>query len=162
VWGNELRIHSDYSGADITFGYDTYPSTFVERMRVKGSGAVCIGTTDVAAGYILNVGGKAIAEEMRVQLRAAWPDYVFDEGYELPSLESVERFVQENKHLPDVPDAAQVQQEGIMLGDMQTRMVRKIEELTLYLIQQQKELEQLKHDNLIMKEQMGLLQVKRR
>jgi hypothetical protein len=158
VWGNELRIHSDYSGADITFGYDTYPNTFVERMRVKGSGAVCIGTTDVAAGYLLNVGGKAIAEEMRVQLRAAWPDYVFDEDYQLPQLQDVASFIAENKHLPGIPKASEIQKGGILLGEMQTKMMEKIEQLTLYIIRQQGELDALKQHNALLSDKVKTLE----
>ena len=145
VWGNELRVHSEYSGADITFGYDTYNAAFVERMRIKGTGAVCIGTKTVATGYMLNVGGKIIAEEVRVQLENAWPDYVFDKAYKLRSLPELETYINEHKHLPNIPAAAEVEKSGVALGDMQQKMVEKIEELNLYVIDLQKQIAELKN-----------------
>jgi hypothetical protein len=143
VWGNELRVHSDYLGADITFGYDTYNAPFVERMRIKGGGAVCIGTKSAASGYMLNVAGKIIAEELRVQLANAWPDYVFDKDYKLRSLPELNSYINENKHLPNIPAAAEVKASGIAVGAMQEKMVEKIEELSLYVIDLQKQVNEL-------------------
>lgn len=111
----------------------------------SASGAVSIGTSDVATGYILNVDGKAIAEEVRVQLSTSWPDYVFDESYKLPSLKDLETAVMKNKHLPGIPTAETMKKEGITLGAMQTKMMEKIEELTLYIIDLQKQIDELKN-----------------
>lgn len=144
VFANELRINSDYNGADITFGYDNLTNGFTERMRVKASGQVCIGTNAPASGYLLSVNGKVIAEEVRVQLKGAWPDYVFSKNYKLLSLNEVENYISENNHLPNVPAAADVDKSGIALGEMQTRMMEKIEELTLYIIALKKEIDVLK------------------
>jgi hypothetical protein len=81
----------------------------------------------------------------------SWPDYVFSPSYKLQSLEETEAFIKEHKHLPNIPAAAVVDKEGFALGDMQKRMMEKIEELTLYLIEankniqrQQKEIDLLK------------------
>lgn len=147
VYGNELRINSDYSGADITFGYDNIINGFTERMRIKGSGQVCIGTTASANGYLVSIGGKVIAEEVRVQLKSAWPDYVFSKNYKLRSLKDVARYISTNNHLPNVPAAADVERSGIALGEMQSKMMEKIEELTLYVIELKKEIEQMKSNN---------------
>ncbi len=144
VYGNEFRLHSDYSGADITFGYDQYATGFVERMRVKGNGSVCIGTTSPAAGYLLSVGGKIISEEVRVQLEASWPDYVFAHDYKLPQLSHVKEFIAQNKHLPDIPPASVIEKNGLDVGDMQKRMMEKIEQLTLYVIDLQEQITDLK------------------
>lgn len=144
VYGNEFRLHSDYSGADITFGYDNYTNGFTERMRVKGDGRVCIGTNDPAAGYLLSVYGKVIAEEVRVQLKGNWPDYVFADNYQLPSLNGVKDFIQSNKHLPGIPAAAEVEKAGLDVGDMQKKMMEKIEQLTLYVIDLQQQITDLK------------------
>ncbi|MEO6541495.1 MAG: hypothetical protein ABIN74_10905 [Ferruginibacter sp.] len=96
-------------------------------------------------GYRLGVGGKILCEELKVKLQSAgWPDYVFDNRYKLPALNEVEKFIQINKHLPNIPSAAEVEKDGIEVGNMQKRMMEKIEELTLYIIQQQKEIEVLK------------------
>ncbi len=110
----------------------------------NGGGSVTIGTTTPATGYILSVDGKAIATEVRVELTGNWPDYVFDEDYQLPSLETLETSLKKDKHLPGIPSAEAVKKDGIMLGEMQTKMMEKIEELTLYIISLQKQIDELK------------------
>lgn len=143
VYGNEFRLHSDHSGADITFGYDNYTNGFTERMRVKADGRVCIGTTSPASGYLLNVNGKIISEEVRVLLKGNWPDYVFDNGYALRGLPDVEQYIKQYKHLPDVPSADEVKTEGHQLGDIQVKLLQKVEELTLYMIEADKKIKEL-------------------
>lgn len=95
---------------------------------------VTIGTLNIADGYMLSVDGKVIAEEMRVQLSSAWPDYVFNDSYELMTIEEVDESIKKNGHLPGIPSAGQIDSEGLNVGDMQKRMMEKIEELTLYVI----------------------------
>jgi hypothetical protein len=112
-----------------------------ERMRIDNSGNVSIGTTN-PQGYRLAVAGKAVAEEIVVKLQGSWPDYVFDDDHALPSLSEVEKFIKENKHLPDVPSESHVKENGIPVGEMNAILLKKIEELTLHLIQQQKVIEQ--------------------
>lgn len=107
-------------------------------------GAIMIGTAQKAAGYKVNVGGKIIAEELRVSLRANWPDYVFEKNYTLPSFEALEKYIQTNKHLPNIPAAAEVEKNGIAVGEMQIKLMEKIEELTLYMLQLKKENDALK------------------
>jgi len=99
-----------------------------------------INTNVIPAGYAFAVKGKIISEELKVQLTEAWPDYVFATDYELQTLEEVERFILENGHLPDIPSAQIVEENGILLGQMNAKLLEKIEELTLYTIQQKKEL----------------------
>ena len=135
VYGNEFRLHSDYSGADITFGYDNYANGFTERMRVKGDGRVCIGTTSPATGYLLSVNGKVIATEVRVESKVNWPDYVFANDYNLISLEELEAKLNADKHLPGIPSASEIKENGIMLGEMQSKTMEKVEENTLYILQ---------------------------
>ncbi len=74
-------------------------------------------------------------------------DYVFEPDYQLRSLEEVEGYVKENKHLPEVPSAAEFEENGYSIGEMDDVLLRKIEELTLYMIEQQKEIEKLKRQN---------------
>jgi hypothetical protein len=100
---------------------------------------VGIGTTSPGS-YKLAVEGTIGARRIKVT-QAAWADYVFDSAYQLTSLQEVEQFVQQNKHLPDVPSAAAIKKEGLDLGDNQAVLLRKIEELTLYIIEQNKRLE---------------------
>ncbi len=117
-----------------------------DRLFVDASGNVSIGTTDVAAGYRVNIAGKAICEELKVQLRGSWPDYVFNEQYKLRSIPELESFIKENKHLPNIPKAADIESSGLEVGDMQKRMMEKIEELTLYVIELKKEIDTLKKE----------------
>ena len=116
-----------------------------DRMFVHPDGRLSIGTATPATGYMLSVNGKIISEEVRVELDVNWPDYVFKPGYKLPSLKQVENFIQKNHHLQGIPSAQQVKNEGIELGDMNKRLLEKVEELTLYLIQQNKKIETLEN-----------------
>jgi hypothetical protein len=107
-------------------------------LNIDYLGNVSIGTTS-NNGYKLAVNGSAIFTEAKVKLYANWPDYVFHEKYELRSLPELEKFINENNHLPNVPSAGEIKKEGINLGDMNARLLEKIEELTLYVIQLSKE-----------------------
>ena len=119
-----------------------------EKMRIDGNGNVGIGTTTPAEK--LSVNGKIRAKEVKVET-ANWPDYVFEPSYLLPDLKTTEQFIKENKHLPEIPSAEEVKANGINLGEINAKLLKKVEELTLYLIEQnrrldaqQKEIEQLK------------------
>ncbi|MES2797912.1 MAG: hypothetical protein V4683_18240 [Bacteroidota bacterium] len=111
-------------------------STFYDKVGIN--------TTTVPAAYSLAVNGFIIAEELRIQNSTLWPDYVFEKNYNLKSLTEVANFIEKNKHLPDVPSAKIVENEGIILGEMQKTLLKKIEELTLYIIDQQKQIDTLK------------------
>jgi hypothetical protein len=100
-----------------------------------------------AAGYKLAVTGKVICEEVKVMLSGNWPDYVFDKKYKRPSLSDLEKFIEQNKHLPNIPAASEIESNGVEVGDMQRKMMEKIEELTLYVIELKKELDTLKQTN---------------
>lgn len=102
---------------------------------------------DQAFGYKLAVNGKIIAEEIVVKLRGQWPDYVFSPNYTLRPLSEVEEHISNHGHLPDVPNAQQVQDQGISVGEMNAILLKKVEELTLYMIEQQKRIEQLELGN---------------
>ncbi|MBK8845703.1 MAG: hypothetical protein IPO27_03715 [Bacteroidetes bacterium] len=103
-----------------------------------------VNTTTGANGYVASIGGKLIAEEVRVALKANWPDYVFADDYKLMSISELEKSIQTNKHLPGIPSACEVEENGLHLGDMQTKMVEKLEEAHLYIIQLQKQIDELK------------------
>jgi hypothetical protein len=110
------------------------------KLYVAGTGQVGINTTNLAAGYELSVNGQIICEELVVQNSAQWPDYVFADDYQLMSLEELESSIKQNRHLPGVPKAQSVESRGISIGEMQRNMMEKIEELTLYVLQQNKQL----------------------
>ncbi len=96
-------------------------------------------------GYRLAVCGKVICKGIRVQKNVVWCDYVFEKDYKLMPLEDLQEYVQKNKHLPDIPTTSQVQEEGIELAEMNALLLKKIEELTLYIFELKKEIEELKN-----------------
>ena len=109
-------------------------------LNVKSDGKIGIGTTNPT--HKLSVNGTIRSKEVKVDA-APWPDYVFDTDYELKSLNEVSEFINENGHLPNIPSAKEVEEDGIAVGEMNARLLEKIEELTLYIIQQEKRIEKL-------------------
>ncbi len=116
----------------------------VKEMAIGGTGL----GSPFAIGFRFSVIGKAIAEEVHVQPVAQWPDYVFEEEYDLISLPKLEEYILENKHLPEIPTAEEVSGEtGFALGAMNAKLLKKVEELTLYVIQLHKRIEELENKN---------------
>lgn len=103
-------------------------------------GNVGIGTTDTK-GYKFAVNGNVIATAVTVKLYADWPDYVFKKEYKLPTLTEVKNYIDKNQHLPDMPSEKEVAENGLNLGEMNKILTKKVEELTLYLIQQNKRID---------------------
>lgn len=103
-------------------------------------GFVGIGTSKPKEA--LSVNGNIRAREVKVET-ANWPDYVFADGYQLPSLKETAEFIEENKHLPGVPKAAEIEANGLSLGEMNKILMQKIEELTLHMIDKDKRIEAL-------------------
>ncbi|WP_268225627.1 hypothetical protein [Sinomicrobium oceani] len=123
----------------LTLNFD---GDFSNGVRVMGNkfsvdGNMGIGT-DNAAGWKLAVNGKIRAKEIKVE--TGWSDFVFEDSYHLPTLEEVEQHIKEKGHLKDIPSAKEVEENGIFLGEMDAKLLQKIEELTLYTIQQEKQL----------------------
>jgi hypothetical protein len=105
----------------------------------------------------LAVNGRVSAQKMVITQAGRWPDYVFNKQYMLPALSEVEKFIKQNNHLPGIPSASEVEKKGIDVGNNQAALLQKIEELTLYTIQQDKELKTLKQE---MAELKALIQKK--
>ncbi len=110
----------------------------------KSNGHVGIGTTTNHPDFELSVNGKVQAKEIKVH--TGWSDFVFYDDYKLPTLKEVETHIQEKGHLKDIPSAAVVAKEGIFLGEMNSKLLQKIEELTLYTIAQEKKISTLEEN----------------
>lgn len=127
---------------DANLLFYTGTAAYNERLRIEANGNVAIGTATNSKNYKLAVEGTIGARRLKVT-QESWADYVFDSAYRLPSLREVEHFIQQNKHLPEVPSAAVVKEEGLDVGNNQALLLKKIEELTLYIIEQNKKMEKL-------------------
>lgn len=114
-------------------------------MSIFDNERVGIGTTNIPAAYKLAVADGIITEKVKVAVEGSsqWADFVFEDDYELLELEEVESFINEKGHLPFVPSAAEVVADGVNLGEMDATLLRKIEELTLYVIQLKKDNDRL-------------------
>jgi hypothetical protein len=89
------------------------------------------------------VDGTILSTGVTVKLKGAWPDYVFSKNYKLRTLPELENFIKDKGHLPEIPAAGEVEKSGIDLAEMDAKLLQKIEELTLYIIEQNKKIEQL-------------------
>ncbi|RXG11487.1 hypothetical protein DSM03_11618 [Leeuwenhoekiella aestuarii] len=105
------------------------------HLLINSDGFVGIGTGN-AAGFKLGVNGAIRAKEIKVE--TGWSDFVFEKDYYLPTLKEVANHIAQKGHLKDIPSAAEVEKEGIFLGEMDSKLLQKIEELTLYLIAENK------------------------
>lgn len=152
---NEIMARNNGAGNDLLIQQDAGNILMcgLEQGRV-GIGVQL--ATNLATGYALSVDGKIVAEELRIQNSTNWPDYVFTENYDLMPLEELKSSIETHHHLPNIPSAATIESEGILIGDMQKRMMEKIEELTLYILElhevnklQQAEIEKLKNALLV-------------
>ena len=111
-------------------------------------GNVGIGTTNPGS-WKLAVNGKIRAKEVKVE--TGWSDFVFYDDYELPTLEEVEMHIEEKGHLKDIPSEKEVEENGILLGEMNSKLLQKIEELTLYTIKQEKKIKKVEKENELLK-----------
>ncbi|WP_062057204.1 tail fiber protein [Aquimarina longa] len=117
----------------------------VKAMTIDHYGNVGIGTPKPDSK--LTVKGKIHAEEVKIDLSIPAPDYVFRKDYNLKSIEEVEDFIKKNSHLPGIPSAKEFKQNGVMLAEMDMNLLKKIEELVLYTIAQEKKIKSLEKQN---------------
>jgi len=152
--------HSDYTSYDevVRFtaagnvGIGTSAPATGSKLDINGttySRKLYVGTpdantaTNMGSNNLLAVNGTAVFVKAKVAVYGTtWPDYVFAPNYKLTPLDSLEQYIQLNKHLPEVPSADDVKKDGIDLGDNQALLLKKIEELTLIVIEQNKKMEE--------------------
>lgn len=137
VYGNSLQFWA-YDNLGCAGGM------CVNRFTIMDNGNVGIGTTNPTSK--LTVAGNISSREVKVTVDAG-ADFVFENEYELPSLESVAKYIKENKHLPEIASAKEMQKEGINLSEMNIKLLQKIEELTLYSIEQNDKIKELQIEN---------------
>lgn len=137
-WGIKLRETKDGD-----FSIHSY-STNTTRFIINSFGDIGIGTINPDAKLAVN--GKIHTKEVKVDL-IGWSDFVFESEYKLPTLRDVEKHIKEKGHLKDIPSAKEVAKNGIYLGKMNSKLLQKIEELTLYTIAQEKKIEKVKKAN---------------
>ena len=108
---------------------------------IDNSGKIGVGTT--SPSYLLAVKGSIGCQELTIT-NTGWSDFVFEKNYKLPPLKEVEEYISKNKHLPGIPTEAEVKEKGVSVGNISSKLLQKIEELTLYLIDLKKENDSLK------------------
>lgn len=144
--GNILRRWDTYVKGGYFHIADNNASPTGSRFTITTSGNVGVGIAEPIEKFEVN--GTIRSKEIRVE-SANWPDYVFNDDYDMKSLSEVETFIKENKHLPGMPNQQQVEKDGVNLGEMNRKLLEKVEELTLHLIDKEKETteikDQLKH-----------------
>ena len=138
------------------------------KLSISSTGKVSMGITNFGTadylstaiggnGYRLYVADGIRTEKVRVDVKDVWADYVFEEEYERNSIEEVADFVKENKHLPNVPSAEEVENNGIDVANMDATLLRQIEELWLHTMDMNEELKSLKRENEQLKHELELL-----
>ncbi|NOX45711.1 MAG: hypothetical protein GXO89_01885 [Chlorobi bacterium] len=129
----------------------------VDRLVIESDGSVVIGGAAGADGYRLSVNGKMACEEILIDAMAFWPDYVFEQDYPLLSIDDFEKSITENKHLPGIPSAQEITENGgHQIGEMQRQLLEKVEELSLYVIELNKRMKKLETKNSVLKEKLSV------
>ena len=144
--GNDLKIGTFTLNDN---GRLIFRTNGFDRGMVDQNGNFLIGNPNsvtAATGFKLSVDGKVMCEELRVEM-SPWADYVFDDNYQLMSFDELEAFIAANNHLPGIPSATIIESEGLDVGNMQAKMMEKIEELTLHIIQLNNRIEELESVN---------------
>lgn len=140
---DKLYISNSSTATPLVYG------DFATKYLAVGEVAAADRAAATSGGYRLLVKGGMITEKIKVAVAgsADWADYVFEPSYKLMSLDKVESFIKENKHLPNVPSAEEMSKNGLDVMQTSAKLMEKIEELTLYMIEMNKEIKALKEEN---------------
>lgn len=160
VSGDTLKITNSTTGHNATDGLDIrmtgnaaalinrennsleFGTNNLSRLKIGADGKISIGNVTTPTGYRLYVEEGILAEKVKVAVKSTgeWSDYVFAKDYQLKQLPEVEAFIQEHNHLPGVPSAQEIVQTGIDMAKMDAKLLEKVEELTLHLIDMNKKM----------------------
>lgn len=133
-----IRTGNSPNGIDFFTAYE-------QRMKIRMDGAVVIGDVSAPPGYKLYVESGILTEQVKVAIKTTndWSDFVFSPNYRLLALSEVQEYISLHHHLPDVPSAKEVVNHGVNLAEMDATLLQKIEELTLYILEQDKKIREL-------------------
>ncbi len=146
AFGITSNTHDGFlsSSGSLKFLINNNGTSYNTGMLINSNGNIGIGTTNIN-NWKLAVNGNIRAKEIKVE--AGWADFVFENNYNLPTLKEVEAHIKQKGHLKDIPSAKEVAENGIFLGEMDSKLLLKIEELTLYTINQEKRIKSLESKN---------------
>ncbi|MFC3197601.1 hypothetical protein ACFOET_08255 [Parapedobacter deserti] len=151
--GHSAIVYNPGEDTELMFGFHSngnfywgsktngYGMTLTKSGQLNVETSVSIGDKKVP-GYTLSVDGKVAAKEINVTING-WADYVFKPHYQLRPLTELETYIKEHGHLPGIPSAQEVDKNGVDLGEMNRKLLEKVEELTLYILKQQETIDQL-------------------
>jgi len=141
--GNAAVLIPNTTSAALPAGTEISPLTINPVQVTDEYGNIGINTFGPDPAYKFSVNGSIRAKEVKVE--TGWSDYVFGQGYELMPLSALDNYVKANRHLPDVPTAADVEKNGVRLGETEALLLKKIEELTLYILAQDRRIQKLEN-----------------
>lgn len=130
-----------------------------QLMQLLGNGQLLIGNTQGKQGsYLLAVAGSEVATSITVKTVSNWPDYIFHPNYTLLPLNDLKTYIDQNHHLPGIPTESEIHKSGLNLGEIDQALVKKVEELTLYLISKDNQLKEEETRNNEQEKQLKALQ----
>ncbi len=150
----EVKNYTNTNSIDVTM---TNQVEFINIYTTDNVGNIGIGVTSPKAK--LDVNGIIRSKEVKIEA-TGWSDFVFNEDYKLPSLKDLDAHIKNHRHLPDIPSENEVLENGINVGEIQAKLLQKIEELTLYVIEQDKKYDDLKKENDTIKQELKQLKQK--
>ncbi|MEI2740723.1 MAG: hypothetical protein V9F01_18255 [Chitinophagaceae bacterium] len=158
-WDNQIRFYNtntlrhviadDFGTGKLVIQTNVDPASgSIDILDIRGRVQIGGGAIPTPAGYKLYVETGILTEKVKIALKTGsdWADFVFNKDYKLMSLQELEQYIQENKHLPGIPTTTEVLKEGVDLGKMTSKLLEKIEELTLYIIQLNNDKQKLEKD----------------
>ncbi|MBO3698679.1 hypothetical protein [Roseivirga sp. E12] len=164
IRGSYLHLNSNESQSSSFIDFQDSNGTYYRMgTGIESNGAFSISNVDsseellkITSGGSMYLFGVLESKKIKVSVDPGnWPDYVFAPSYELRALSEVEQYIKANQHLPEVPAAKEIETNGLDLGAMDATLLKKVEELTLYLIQESKEKDDLKKENKELKETLN-------